>query len=423
MKKKLLGALLVGGLAASLVGCSGGGTGASGASGTSGKTLEVWDMQQSSKDINAAYAPLVKKFESDNPGTTVKVTAFPYEQYRDKVLVAMKGGTGPDVLALDQVWMAEFAAGGLISPLDDQLASSKAIKQSDFFTGAWASNQYQGKTYGVPLNADVWEQMYYNADMFRAAGLNPDAPPTTWDGWKQAADKLTKAPDQFGMSLIGCKGETSVVLTDSLLFSNGGKVVDGDHAAFNSPEDVQALDQYKKLAADAPAGTSGTCEQDAVGRFTSGKAAMLLDGSWQQDTMKTAAKFDWRIAVPPAPDGKKFVGALGGFNLAMNAKTKSSDLAFKWMEFMSQPDNQTAVNSLIPALKDVGTKFVQANRKQPDVVLNTLNGGAPRPLSPAYPAISTAEQNAIQAIIGGKSATDAAKDANTAIDQALQDLK
>jgi multiple sugar transport system substrate-binding protein len=412
---------MVGSMALSLVGCSGGGSGSGDASGA--KTLEVWDMQQSSKDINKSYAPLVKKFEAENPGTKVKVSAFPFEQYRDKVLVAMKGGTGPDVLALDQVWMAEFAAGGLIAPLNDQLASSATVKKADFFEGAWASNEYQGKNWGVPLNADVWEQMYYNADLFRAAGLDPDKPPTTWDEWNQAAGKLKQGSDQFGISLIGCKGEPAVVMTDSLVFSNGGKIVDGDKAAFNSPENIAALTQYKNLVSNAPSGTSGTCEQDAVGRFTSGKAAMLLGGSWQQDTMKDAAKFDWRIAVPPAPEGKKFVGALGGFNLAVNAKTKNPDAAFKWIEFMAKPDNQTAVSSLIPANKAAGTAFVKANRKQPEVVLETLTSGSPRPLSPVYPAISQAQQDALQAIIGGEPVENAAKKANDAIEEALKELK
>lgn len=420
MKKTLLSAALAGGIVLSLAACAGGGGSTAGADGT---TLEIWDMQQSSKDINEAYAPLIAEFEAANPGSTVKVTAFPYEQYRDKVLVAMKGGTGPDVLALDQVWMAEFAAGKLIQPLDDRLAASKDISADDFFAGAWASNEYNDETWGVPLNADVWEQMYYNADLFTAAGLDPDKPPTTWEEWTAAAKALTKAPDQFGISMIGCKDEGSVVTTDSFIFSNGGSIITDGKASFDSPETIAALTQYNDLLQFAPTGSAGTCEQDAVGRFTAGKAAMLLAGSWQQDTMKSSADFDWRIAVPPAPAGKSFVGALGGFNLAVNAKSASSDLAFKWIEFMSQPANQTAVNSLIPALKAPGEEFVKANRSQPEVVLETLSTGSPRPLSPVYPAVSQAQQDAVQAIIGGEPVASAVATANDAITTALKELE
>lgn len=419
MKKTVASAIVAAGMVLSLGACASPGAQDS----SDGMTLEIWDMQQSSKDINEAYAPLVDAFEADNPGAKVKVTSFPYEQYRDKVLVAMKGGTGPDVLALDQVWMAEFAAAKLISPLDEQLAKSKTINSDDFYAGAWDSNKYNDQIWGVPLNADVWEQMYYNADLFAAAGLDPDSPPTTWDEWTAAAETLTTAGDQFGISMIGCKDEGAIVTTNSFIFSNGGSIIEDGASSFNSPENVEALSQYSELLKFAPTGSAGTCEQDAVGRFTSGKAAMLLAGSWQQDTMKSAADFDWRIAVPPAPEGKSFVGALGGFNLGVNAKTKSSDLAFKWVEFMSQPENQVAVNSLIPALKASGEDFAMANRVQPEVVLETLLNGSPRPLSPVYPAVSKAQQDAVQAIIAGEPVEQAVAKAHDVINEALKELE
>jgi ABC-type glycerol-3-phosphate transport system substrate-binding protein len=313
----------------------------------------------------------------------------------------MKGGTGPDVMTLDEVWTPEFAAAGMIAPLDDQIGKSKQVKEADFFPGAWKSNQFSGKTWGVPLNFDVWEEMYYNADKFKAAGLDPDKPPTTWSEWNAAAAKLNHPPNSFGVSLIGCKDESSSVMTDSLLFSNGGKILDGDKVVFDSPENVAAYKQYQALLKSAPQGSSGACESDAVNQFTAGKAAMILDGSWQQDTLKTAAKFDWRIALPPAPDGKKFIGALGGWNLAVNAKSGNRDLAFQFIEALSQAKNEAAVNSLVPALKSAGEEFVKSTRKQPEVILDALSNGIPRPASPVYPQLSEVQQSALQAVIAG----------------------
>jgi multiple sugar transport system substrate-binding protein len=379
-------------------------------------------MQQSSKDIGQAYQPVIDSFVKTRPGVKVKITAFPYAQYRDKVLVAMKGGTGPDILALDQIWTPEFAAAGLIAPLDDYIAKSSVVTKDKFFTGAWDSNGYEGKTWGVPLNADVWEQLYYNADLFEKAGLDPDEPPTTWDQWLQVAGKLNAPPNQFGISLIGCKDEGAVVTTNSLMFSNGGSVAQGKQASYDSPENRAALEMYKKLVAFAPTGTAGACEQDAVGRFTSGKAAMLLAGSWQQDTMKQAAKFDWRIATPPAPEGKQFAGALGGFNMAVNKKTADPALAFAFVEHLSTPENQAAVNSLIPALRDAGKAFLTANRKQPEVVLDTLEKGKPRPLSPVYPQLSQVQQDTVQAVLGGTPVDQALSKAQADMTKILEQL-
>jgi len=401
-----------------MTGC--GGDSGSGSSSGGSKVITIWDQEQSAKDIAQGYATVVKQFEKEHPGYTVKVETFPFAQYRDKMLVAMKGGTGPDVMTLDEVWTPEFAAAGLIQPLDDQIGKSSVVKEGDFYKGAWESNKYQGKSWGVPLNFDVWEEMYYNADLFKAAGLDPDKPPTTWSEWNDAAKKLNNPPNSFGMGLIGCKDESSSVLTDSLIFSNDGQILDDKgKAAFDSPENVAAFEQYQGLLANSPNGSAGACEQDVVNQFTAGKAAMILDGSWQQDTMKTAAKFDWRIALPPAPDGKKFVGALGGWNLAVNAKSKNSDLAFQLIEDLSKPENQASVNSLIPSLQSAGEKFVNDNRKQPQVILDALASGRPRPASPVYPQLSQIQQSAVQDIIGGADVKKTLKDANDQMQQVI----
>jgi multiple sugar transport system substrate-binding protein len=400
---------------------SGSGGGSGGGSGS--KVITIWDQEQSAKNIAQGYQTVIQQFEKAHPGYTVKVQTFPYAQYRDKLLVAMRGGTGPDVMTLDEVWTPEFAAAGVIQPLDDQIGKSKIIKQNSFFPGAWKSDEYQGKTWGIPLNFDVWQEMYYNADLFRAAGLNPDKPPATWSEWNADAAKLTHSPKSFGISLIGCKDESSSVMTDSLLFSNGGQILDGDKVVFDSAQNQAAYQEYKRLLQFAPAGTSGVCESDAVNQFTAGKAAMILDGSWQQDTMKTAAKFDWRIAPTPAPDGKHFVGALGGWNLAVNKKSGNADLAFQLIESLSQPQNQVAVNSLVPALKSAGEQFVQQNRKQPNVILAALNGGVPRPASPVYSQLSQIQQNALQAVIGGTDPAKALQDAQNQMEQVIAQNK
>jgi multiple sugar transport system substrate-binding protein len=401
-------------------GCGGDSGSGSGDEGGS-QVITIWDQEQSAKDIAEGYDSVVQQFEEAHPGVTVKVETFPFAQYRDKMLVAMKGGTGPDIMTLDQVWTPEFAAAGLIAPLDDRIADSDVVKEDDFFAGAWQSNQYDDQMWGVPLNFDVWEQMYYNADLFRAAGLDPDKPPTTWSEWNDAAAKLNQPPNSFGIGLIGCKDETSSVLTDSFIFSSGGEILDesGD-VVFDSPENVAAFEQYQALLEYSPNGAAGACEQDVVNQFTAGKAAMILDGSWQQDTLKTAAQFDWRIALPPAPDGEEFVGALGGWNLAVNAKSQNPDLAFELIETLSQPENQAAVNSLIPALESAGEQFVNDNRQQPEVILAALAGGRPRPASPVYPQLSQVQQSAVQDIIGGADVKsvlgDAAKQMQEIID-------
>ncbi|MCF8567958.1 sugar ABC transporter substrate-binding protein [Alicyclobacillus tolerans] len=414
-----------------LVGCgaaSGGGntssTGNSSNSGSSSKpvTIQFWDMQQSSKNINQAEQQAIQEFEKQNPNIKVNLTVIPYQQYQDKLLVAVKGGTAPDVATLDEVWTSQFAAAGAIQPLDSYVnSSSSTLKPNMFFKGAWNTVQWNNKIWAVPLSFDVWEQLYYNVDMFKKAGIS--GPPKTWTEFLADAKKLTHAPNQFGVGLIGHKGEDTSVMLDSLLYSNGGQIVNSSgKVVLDSPQNIQTLKFFKQLSQYAPNGVANASEGDTDNLFTSGKVAMILDGDWSQDTVKSQApNMNWKIAVPPAPSGHTFVGALGGWNLALFKTSKHPNAAWKFMEFLSQKKVETAVNSLIPARVDAGQAFVQANRKQPNVIMQTLQSGKPRPISPVYPQLSDIEQNMVQNIWSGtpidKAVASAAKQMTTTIQQ------
>ena len=392
-------------------------TAAPAAGGTAKTTVEIWDFQQSDKKILDAQQQSIVGFEKANPDITVKVTVFPYAEYQNKLLIAVQGGKPPDISTLDQIWMAQWAASNAIIPLDDYIKSS-GLTRDMFFPGAWDSNVWQAKTWGIPMNNDVWEELYYNKDMFKAAGLDPNKPPATWDELLAAAEKLNKAPQQYGISIMGGNGEWMACIMDSFIFSNGGSVFDqtGTKAAINSPESVAALDYLKKLSAFAPPGTAGRAESDGIASFTSGQSAMVLAGSWQQDTFKTQAKFDWGTAMVPAPAGKTFHGTLGGWNLAIYSASKNKDAAWKYVEWLTHKDVQITVNSLIPARSDAGKEFIDGLRQQPQIIFDTVKNGLPRPLSKVYFDVSKAQTDMMQAIWAGTDAKTAADAAAKAID-------
>ncbi len=384
--------------------------------------VTYWTYQQSSKDINAATDATIKTFEQQNPGVTVKTTVFPYAVYRDKLLTAVKGGQAPDIAAIDQIWTSEFAASGNILPLDSYVAKSSIIKPSAFFTGAWQSVTYRGKVWGVPQSDDVWEQLYYNKDMFAKAGIK--SPPRTWTELLADGKKLTHAPNQYGLALLGDQGEDTICTIDSFIFSNGGHVLssDGTKAVINSPAAVQAIKLYQSLAAIAPAGTVNRAEADAASLFTAGKVAMTLDGSWQQDTYNSqgGSKLNWGVAVPPAPAGKSFRGTLGGWNMVVFKQSSHPDAAWKFVEYMGETNPQIAIASISPARMDAAQVFINSKRAGASVLLQTLKMGLPRDLSPIYPQISTIEQSMVQSILTGTDAQTAADKAASDMNSALQ---
>lgn len=362
--------------------------------------LRVWLLEANTPEIGRGYTNLVADFERQRPGVTVELSRVPYQQYRDKLVLAMRGGTGPDVMMLDQIWVAEFAAARMLTSLDPMIRSAPELTARNYFGGAWVSNQWSGRSWGLPLNADVWERMFYNADLFRAAGLDPDRPPKTWPEWVAAAKKLQR-PGSFGIGLIGCRDEASAVLTDSLVYSAGGSVVTGNRADFVSPENVRAYTLYRQLADYAPGGVPGACAEDVMAQFTAGNTGMMLGGGWNEEKIKESAKFKWRVTVPPAPTGRQFVGALGGWNLVVNAKAADPATAFAFIRLATTSvTHQMAVNDSVPALRTAGRRFV-ATRTNPAEMLNLLETGKPRPVTPAYARISRAQQDVVQAILAG----------------------
>src|SRR5262245_18862613 len=202
-------------------------------------TLEFWDNQQAASGLSDFQQTAVKEFEAANPDIKVKVTTIPYPEYRDKLLIASQGGTPPDVSTVDQIWNSEYSVAGAIIPLDDLIANSKTVKKDAFYPGAWDSAGYQGKVWGIPFNVDVWQFSFYNEDLLKAAGVNPDDL-TTWEGLKAAGPKLTnKDKGQYAVGLVGHKGEDTVVIMDSFIYSNGGSVLNDDGTcALDKPEAV-----------------------------------------------------------------------------------------------------------------------------------------------------------------------------------------
>ena len=199
-------------------------------------TLKFWDNQQTESGLSEYQRQAVERFEAENPGIKVAVTTIPYPEYQQRLLTAVQGGNAPDVSTLDQIWMGAFAEAGAIVPLDD-MAKEAGITADRFFPGAWESANYEGKLWGIPFNVDVWFFSFYNKKLFDEAGIDP-ASTTTWEGLRAAAEKLT-GNGRYGVGLFGHRGEDTVVVLDSFIFSNGGKVLNEDGScALTEPDAV-----------------------------------------------------------------------------------------------------------------------------------------------------------------------------------------
>ena len=375
--------------------------------------LKFWDNQQTESGLSQYQKEAVKSFEAANPGIHVEVTTVPYPEYQQRLLTAVQGGNAPDVSTIDQIWVAAFAQAGAIDPLDDQ-AKAAGIKSDEFFPGAWASANYGGHLWGIPFNVDVWSFSFYNADLLKAANVDPKSL-ATFEGLKAAGAKLTGA-GKFGVGLFAHKGEDTVVVLDSFIFSNGGKVLNDDGSCgLTSDASVGALKYLQSIVPYAPQGIANAASGDMRELFLNGSLAVEFWPALEQPTLQKS-KLNWDFVDGTAPEGKKPIGTYGGWNLIVYKSSPNKEAAWKFVQFLTRPDINGKVVDLIPANVKAADAFLKANRKGPDRVLEQLNNASPRPLSPRYLEVSDVEVTLAQDVYGGMDAKQAAEKACKAID-------
>ncbi len=377
--------------------------------------LKFWDNQQTESGLSQYQEEAVKSFEAANPGIKVEVTTIPYPEYQQRLLTAVQGGNAPDVSTVDQIWVAAFAAAGAIEPLDD-LAKGAGVTADTFFPGAWASANYDGKLWGIPFNVDVWQFSFYNDDLLKAAGVDP-ASIATFEGLKAAGEKLTDAANgKFGIGLFAHKGEDTVVVMDSFIFSNGGKVLNDDGSCgLTSDASVGALAYLASLAPYAPAGMANASSGDMRELFLNGSLAIEFWPALEQPTLQKS-KINWDFVNGTAPEGKTPIGTYGGWNLVMYANSPNKEAAWKFIQFLTQEDVNGKVVDLIPANVKAANAFLKENRKGPERIMEQLNNAAPRPLSPRYLEVSDIQVTLAQDVFAGMDPKEAAAKACAAID-------
>src|SRR5690606_29296063 len=136
-----------------------------------------------------AMDQLITNFQEANPDITVKHTTFPYADYQTRVVAAKAAGQGPDVVQLFYGWTDQFVDGQLLQPLNPDVFPTEEI-EADFFpivTAMKRNDQY----YGLPTAVRSLA-LFYNKQLFEAAGLDPENPPQTNEELLAAADALTQ---------------------------------------------------------------------------------------------------------------------------------------------------------------------------------------------------------------------------------------
>ena len=283
-------------------------------------------------------------FEKLNPGVKIKpIYAGDYVQTIGKALTAMKGGDTPEMailLAADIITLTDENA---VVAIDD-LIKSDADKAwlGGFYPGFMENAKLGGKTYAIPFQRST-PVLYWNKDMFKEAGLDPEKGPANWQEMMDFAKKLTKKDASGNVTQWGVQvptdGNTSWLFT-GLTTANGVRLVDpeGKKTNFADPKVVESL-QYlidlSKAGVQPPGLTSwGTTPKD----FLEKKLAMMWTTTGNLTNIKGNATFPFGVAMLPAKANFGAPTGGGNFYIFKNIPAEKQKMALEFVKFMTTPE-------------------------------------------------------------------------------------
>lgn len=288
-------------------------------------------------------------FNAANPDIKITpVYAGGYADIYKAIDTQLKGGgSGPDVAILLSTDLYSLIDNDYIVPLDSFIKGSSEADTylKDFFPAFLANSQTaDGQTWGAPFQRST-PVIYYNQDMFKAAGLDPSKAPADWNELVADAQKLTKSDgSQWGIE-IPSDGFPYWEFQGFAIENGQNLVGDADNKVFfNTPSTVQALQFWVDLENKYAVMPKGIIKwNDTPTDFLSGKAAIVLYTTGGLSNILANAKFGVGVGFLPA--GSKGYGTpTGGGNLYImkSAPAANQAAAWKWVEFLTAPEQQAA---------------------------------------------------------------------------------
>ncbi len=316
----------------------------------------------------AAMEQLIDNFEAANPDITVKMTHFPYADYRTKVAAAIPAGEGPDVVQLFYGWLNDYVAADLIQPLPSDTFPAAKIDE-DFFPMVQAMKD--GDQYWALPTAVRSLALFYNQRLFDEAGV--DGPPETLDELVEIAGKITKRDSagnltQAGMT-IGMNAQDHHWFREVLVRQMGGEPYMDDYKKvnYNSDAGAKAIEFYTGLVSEHKVAAFGFMDEPQAA-FKAGLAGMHIDGSFRIGSLNKTRGLKWGVTELPAnAAGERFNYSSYWVNaITTKAEGEKYAAAVKFMEYVTSDEAMQIwldVVGELPAKPSVGMTDANANHE------------------------------------------------------------
>lgn len=309
-------------------------------------TIQMSDWLETESATTQIFKNLLTDFQSKNPNIKVSTVGYPFNNYKDQLMVASSSGNAPDVMQVNSQMVAAINGAGISTPLNSLIGKDVV---SDY-----SSAEIQGCTFNGKLVSIPWVTfplaLYYNKDLFKQAGLNPDNPPKTWSEMMTDATAIANLKKDangnqlYGLAVEDAKQSHAGATFYTVIYSFGGQLLDkSGNVTFNSAETKAAL-QWLKDGVSSKIIPSGLEIKDIRGIFAQGRVGMCIDGSMAISVFESQSgkgkDFDKTLGVTTIPTNKtnKSETVYTEHQLMISQQSKNKAAAAKLIEYLVGKD-------------------------------------------------------------------------------------
>lgn len=373
------------------------------------KEVVIWDYFETDAQKEMMQS-LIDGFNASQDEYEASHVYVPFADYEKQLTLGIASGELPDLVILDGCSMASFIQLGLFGDISDV-----DINWDEYMEGPMESTMLDGKHYGIPFATNC-TALFYNKDMFDAAGIDYPDENTTWDEFHEMAKALTK-DGVFGFGNAATNTDEGTFQCLQWIYTAGGSYTDIE----------DGVDAYKLMQEMIEDGSwTKECvnwtQSDVNNNFMAGNLAMQQNGPWQIPGIEAnAPDLNYGVTVLPKKDAdsEQATSILGGENMGVVNKDDTSG-AQAFLKYYDQTD------VMVDAMKQYGsyppkTEAASDTYWTDDPIqkafLTQIDTSIPRGPSAAWPSYSSAIQTGFQEVMtSAKTPEQAAKDTQAAVD-------
>lgn len=383
-------------------------------------TTELTFLISGDPTDQTAYQMLIDAFSTEHTNISINLINIPSGgDFRKRLAADFTAGTPPDVFLINYRHLGHFFAANAIEPLTAYLTASTVIRTDDYYSETLTAFQWQGKQMCMPQNISS-PVVYYNKNLFDAAGVAYPGDDWHWDEFVTTAQALTQDQDGNGTAdIYGLGIEATILRAAPFIWMNGGSIVDDWDApaglALDSPESKAAIAWFVDLQAKHHIVPDAVAEEaeNSLSRFVNGRMAMFVDSRRAVPEFRLIESFDWDVAALPMSQQQASILHSDAFCMAAAGQHK--DAAWIFVEFASSADGQTILaqtGRTVPSRKAVAESeiFLNPNAKPANsqVFLDAIPGIRHLPLMETWSDIEGIVNKQIENAFYGLTTVDEA---------------